>query len=71
MNPKDRCLENTVMTGRATPWLAQACTFLEHEAARPTARRLHHQTLLTMMQAFPDMRQMRPDEGVSELWISC
>jgi hypothetical protein len=49
------------MTGRATPRLAQPCTFLEHEAARPTARRFHHQTLLAMMQTFPYMRQMGQD----------
>src|SRR5262245_53672832 len=49
------------MTGRATPRLAKPFTFMEHEAARPTARRFHHQTLLAMMQTFPYMRQMRKD----------
>jgi hypothetical protein len=43
------------------PRLAQPFPLTEHEAARPTVRRFHHQALLTMMQTFPDMRQMRQD----------
>jgi hypothetical protein len=61
LNPKDRFIDKTVMTGRATPRLAKPFTFMEHEAARPTARRFHHQTLLAMMQTFPYMRKMRKD----------
>jgi hypothetical protein len=49
------------MAGRATARLAQPFTFPEHEAARPTVRRVHHQTLLAVLQTFPNMRQMRQD----------